>query len=220
MTPLPDATAQLPTPVRAEGRTGLTGAADFQMFLKMLTAQIRNQDPLEPMESADYAVQLATFSGVEQQVRTNELLAALAGSQGQGELSQVAAWVGREIRAPVPATFDGAPLDIGFETRPGAEAGLLVVSDAAGREVMRHEVPPGPQSFRWAGTDARGMPLPAGDYGFAIASLSRGEEIGRDVVETYGRVREARLEAGGVMLLLDGGALVPVAQVTALREAF
>ncbi|WP_372520352.1 hypothetical protein [Limimaricola soesokkakensis] len=40
------------------------------------------------------------------------------------------------------------------------------------------------------------------------------------MVETYGRVREARLEAGGVMLLLDGGGLVPVAQVTALREAF
>ncbi|WP_370160994.1 flagellar hook capping FlgD N-terminal domain-containing protein [Limimaricola soesokkakensis] len=175
MTLIPDATAQLPAPVRVEGRPGLTDAADFQMFLKMLTAQIRNQDPLEPMESADYAVQLATFSGVEQQVRTNELLAALSESRGQGDLSQVAAWVGREVRAPVPATFDGAPLDISFETRPGAEAGLLVVSDAAGREVMRHEVPPGPQSFQWAGTDARGMPLPAGDYGFAIASLSGGK---------------------------------------------
>ena len=42
---------------------------DFQTFLKMLTTQIKNQDPLNPMEGSDFAVQLATFSGVEQQVQ-------------------------------------------------------------------------------------------------------------------------------------------------------
>ena len=41
--------------------------SDFETFLKMLTAQMENQDPLNPIESSDYAVQLATFSGVEQQ---------------------------------------------------------------------------------------------------------------------------------------------------------
>ncbi|MEY5038566.1 MAG: flagellar basal body rod modification protein, partial [Pseudomonadota bacterium] len=45
-------------------------SSDFDTFLKMLTAQMQNQDPLNPMDSTDYATQLATFSGVEQQART------------------------------------------------------------------------------------------------------------------------------------------------------
>jgi flagellar basal-body rod modification protein FlgD len=52
--------------------------ADFQTFLQLLTTQLKNQDPLNPMESTEYATQLATFSGVEQQVRTNELLESLS----------------------------------------------------------------------------------------------------------------------------------------------
>ena len=48
-------------------------SSDFNTFLRMLTVQMQNQDPLNPIDSADYAVQLATFSGVEQQVRTNQL---------------------------------------------------------------------------------------------------------------------------------------------------
>ena len=194
-------------------------ASDFDMFLKMLTAQIRNQDPLEPMESADYAVQLATFSGVEQQVKTNDLLSSMAAGIGQDDLTQIAPWVGREVRAPMPAGFDGAPIALEFETRGGADAGVLVVSDSSGREVARHEVGPGSRSFAWGGTDAHGAPLPLGRYDFALLSLFDGEEIGRDPVETYGRVREVRLGADGAILHLDGGGEVPVAAVSALREA-
>lgn len=220
MTLIPDATgvSTLSPAPTAAAPLSAAGASDFEMFLKMLTAQIRNQDPLEPMQSADYAVQLATFSGVEQQVRTNDLLSGLAAGMGQGGLVQAAAWVGREVRAPGPAAFDGAPVALEFETRTGADAGLLVVSDAEGREVARHVVGAGPQRFDWGGTDAQGTPLPLGHYGFEIVSLALGEEIGRDAVETYGRVREVRLGAGGAVLHLDGGGEVPVTAVTALRE--
>lgn len=51
-----------------------TVSADFETFLKMLTAQIQNQDPMNPIVSSDYATQLATFSSVEQQVLANSYL--------------------------------------------------------------------------------------------------------------------------------------------------
>ena len=54
-----------------QGTTKPVLSSDFETFLKMLTVQLENQDPLNPVDSADYAVQLATFSGVEQQVQTN-----------------------------------------------------------------------------------------------------------------------------------------------------
>ncbi|MGR3465272.1 flagellar hook capping FlgD N-terminal domain-containing protein [Limimaricola sp.] len=220
MSLIPDAaSATTLAPARGAAPLSASSASDFEKFLKMLTAQIRNQDPLEPMDSADYAVQLATFSGVEQQVKTNDLLAGLAAGLGQGGLHQAANWVGREVRAPVPAVFDGAPLALEFETRAGADAGVLVVSDAEGREVARHATGAGPQRFDWGGTDAQGAPLPLGSYGFAIVSSSGGEEIGHDMVETYGRVREVRLGADGAVLRLEGGGEVPMAAVSALREA-
>ena len=63
--------------------TGLTKStvigSDFDTFLKLLTTQMKNQDPLNPIDSTDYATQLATFSGVEQQTRTNQLLESLSG---------------------------------------------------------------------------------------------------------------------------------------------
>ena len=87
-------------------------SSDFNTFLRMLTVQMKNQDPLDPIDSADYAVQLATFSGVEQQVKTNDLLAALSGQMAISGLAEMAGWVGREARAAMPGSFDGSPITI------------------------------------------------------------------------------------------------------------
>lgn len=71
-TPQPSGSAQTATAI----------ASDFETFLRMLTTQLENQDPLEPVASQDLAVQLATFSGVEQQTQTNSLLEDLGSQMG------------------------------------------------------------------------------------------------------------------------------------------
>ena len=60
--------------------------ADFTMFLKLLTTQLKNQDPLNPTDSSQFAVQLATFSGVEQQTKTNTLLSSIESQLGQSSM--------------------------------------------------------------------------------------------------------------------------------------
>jgi len=87
-------------------------SSDFETFLKMLTVQMQNQDPLNPVDSSDYAVQLATFSGVEQQVQTNDLLRGLTALMGTSGMAQMASWVGKEARAPVAAYFGGSPVTL------------------------------------------------------------------------------------------------------------
>src|SRR5690606_19156239 len=82
-------------PAQAAARASSVANGDFDTFLKMLTTQIANQDPLNPMEGSDFAVQLATFSGVEQQARTNQLIEALASRMGVSGLSQLSGWIGR-----------------------------------------------------------------------------------------------------------------------------
>ncbi len=87
-------------------------STDFETFLVMLTAQMENQDPLNPLDSQDFATQLATFSGVEQQVKTNDLLSALNSQLLTSGMGDMASWVGMEARMATPAYFDGSPVEI------------------------------------------------------------------------------------------------------------
>ena len=100
---VPSATSASSSPgTTGTGGTAPTISSDFNTFLRMLTVQMQNQDPLNPIDSADYAVQLATFSGVEQQVRTNQLLADMQGKFSQLGMAEMAGWIGKEARSAAP----------------------------------------------------------------------------------------------------------------------
>lgn len=193
-------------------------SSDFETFLLMLTTQMENQDPLNPIESQDFAVQLATFSGVEQQVRTNDLLESLAGGLGASGLAQLAGWVGMEARSTAPALFDGAPLTLALDSAPGADSAVLVARNTFGIEVSRQETPLGQNTIEWAGTAQNATPLPAGQYSFTLESYSAGEILDVSAVASYARVTEARQGLNGVEVVLEGGVVVPSEQITALRE--
>lgn len=194
-------------------------SSDFQTFLKMLTAQIQNQDPLRPTPSDEFAVQLATFSSVEQQVRTNELLTALGAQFGAAGMGQYAGWVGMEAKAPVPAQFRGAPLTLVPQPAAGADRTQLVVRDAGGREIERLDIPVSEEPITWDGRDDFGAPYPEGVYSFELVSFTDGMPMTSSPVHTYGRVIEARAENGKTMIVFEGGAEVAAAEVTALRVA-
>ncbi|MEL7343527.1 MAG: flagellar hook capping FlgD N-terminal domain-containing protein, partial [Pseudomonadota bacterium] len=88
-----------------------TISSDFDTFLTLMTAQLENQDPLNPMDSAEFSTQLATFAGVEQQALTNEYLVDLTNSieslLGSSGLSAYSDWIGKEVLATGPTYFDG-----------------------------------------------------------------------------------------------------------------
>ncbi len=193
-------------------------SSDFQTFLRMLTTQMQNQDPLNPIQSSDYAVQLATFSGVEQQAKTNELLKALGQQVGAMGLAQVAGWVGMEAKAPVPASFTGSPITI-YPTVPAtADSATLIVTDSAGQEVSRQQIDPKQGAMDWAGVGPDGQPLPNGTYSFSVESRAAGKVIGTEPAQIYALVREARLVDGALVIVMDGGAEIPASRVSALRE--
>ncbi|MBK6468824.1 MAG: flagellar hook assembly protein FlgD [Rhodobacter sp.] len=204
------------------GSTGSASApgaisSDFNTFLRMLTVQMQNQDPLNPIESADYAVQLATFSGVEQQVRTNQLLDAMAMQFSLVGMSQLAGWVGQEARAAAPVWYSGAPVTLSPNPVANADRAVLVVRDAAGNTVSREDLPMSSEPYLWLGGDALGDPLPDGRYSLSLESWRDEEVIQEDPVEYYGRVIEARGGAGGVRLVFEGGIEVAATEITALR---
>lgn len=208
------AITSLPTP-SASATAALGG--DFNTFLKMLTVQMQNQDPMNPIDSADYAVQLATFSGVEQQARTNKLLEGLNGQFGVLGMSQLAGWVGQEARSSAPAYLGDQAVSISYTAATSADRAVLVARDASGNLVSREEVPRADNAYLWYGGDASGNPLPSGLYQLSLESYSGETLLGTSAVESYSRILEARGGATGATLVLEGGVEVPATQITALR---
>jgi flagellar basal-body rod modification protein FlgD len=202
----------------ATGTTTSKITSDFDTFLRMLTVQMQNQDPLNPIDSADYAVQLATFSGVEQQVRTNQLLADMQGRFSQLGMAEMASWIGKEARSPAPVRYDGTPVTLSPNPAVGANRAVLAVMDAQGNLVSREEIPVSAEPYQWLGAGIDGNPLPPGTYSIALESLNGETVIATTPVEHYARVIEARGGTSGTTLMLEGGVEVLATDVTALRE--
>ena len=209
----PAAAAPTPGPTVPES-TRVAPSADFQTFLRMLTVQMQNQNPLNPMDSQEFAVQLATFSGVEQQVRSNQLLETMAARLGMSEL---AGWVGMEALSAAPAYLDAQAVELIAPQVPGADRARLIVRNAFGTEVARQNIDPTVTRVQFDGAGADGFPLPAGFYSFEVESLYLGDVISSAPALSYSHVQEARFDAGSVQLMVAGGGVIDSAAVKGLR---
>lgn len=217
VTSVTDTTATTTSPTTTKSKAL---SSDFNTFLRLLTTQMQNQDPLNPIDSTDYATQLATFSGVEQQTRTNQLLESLGGQMSLMGMSQLAAWVGQEARTDAAVWMDGDPVTVEAVTRPGTDRAVLVVKDDQGNVVARDEIDPAGGSFQWIGTDVTGTALPDGAYSLSVESWRDDQVLGSDTVQSYGRILEARNGAEGTTLVLEGGIEVASDRISALRVPF
>lgn len=206
------------TSPRTQTNTSALIDSDFETFLRMLTVQLQNQDPLDPIDNSEYAVQLATFSGVEQQVKTNDLLETLGSQLGVMGMSELAGWVGKQARANMPVAFTGEPVTFHGSARPLADAAELVITDATGRIVARDPILPGSDKRDWNGTGADGTVMPAGRYTAVLESFANGQLIGTDPAEVYAEVIEARNIGGTTTLVFPDGIEVAADKITALRS--
>ncbi len=115
-----DMTTQIPVGANQTTATSKT-AVDYQSFLKLLVAEMKNQDPTKPMDSTQYVAQLATFSQVEQSVQTNSKLDQLLQSSA---LSQADSLIGRTI-----ASADGKTSGKVEEVRLAGTGLIAVLED-------------------------------------------------------------------------------------------
>ena len=206
-------------PTKATGSEAATNAVagDFQTFLQLLTTQMKNQDPLKPMESTEFVAQLASFSGVEQQVRANDRLDRIIEVLSGGSAEGLAAWVGREVRAPTTAAFAGTPLEVEVTPVKDADRAVLVVRNDFGDVVARKEVAPDATSLTWNGEDDLGATLPHGRYGFTVESYQGETLLETSPGRVFTTVTEVRFEDGAPVLVVEGGGQVALDEVTAIR---
>lgn len=212
---LPTAAAT-PTQTKA-GESGNAIAGDFETFLTLLTTQLRNQDPLKPMESTEFVAQLASFSSVEQQIRTNDQLAKMLEVLGGGTSDGLALWIGKEVRAPGKGDFAGLPVDVEVTPLAGADRAELVVKNDFDQVVARRTVDATAETLTWDGLDDVGNSLAHGRYGFTLESFQGETLLDSQAGRVFAAVTEVRIKDGEPVLVLEGGSQVALEDVTALR---
>lgn len=116
------------TIAKATQDSGPTSTSDFHTFLTLLTAQMRNQDPLKPMDSTEFVAQLASFSAVEQQIETNNKLGELLGVLSDSPTANPTEWLGKEVLRESNA---GPVFDLVTEVRLDQGNAILVFEDGA-----------------------------------------------------------------------------------------
>ena len=151
---------------------------EFNSFLQLLTAQIRNQDPLAPLDSTQFVEQLATFSSLEQQVRSNTQLENIASMIGGLHSSLLAGqWLGETVAIDTSwAPYAGEAVEFVVDIPDSTDETVLKVRDADGNEIWSKTLDPEAESYFWNGETSSGEE-PAGDavYQLEIQMYKDGE---------------------------------------------
>ncbi len=141
-------------------------------FLTMLVAQLKNQDPLNPMEGSDFSAQLAQFSQLEQLMSLNDTMEALQTNMGGGSESNIIDYVGKVVTANVDAieVVDGTPFG-GFYNIEETSDVMVSIYDESGKEVRTlypGQKTTGSYDFAWDGRDNTGALVDDGSYKYTV----------------------------------------------------
>ena len=196
--------------------------SNFETFLSLLTAQLKNQDPLSPVDSNQFTAQLTQMAGVEQQLLTNDLLTSLLAAQQGGGLGGAANYIGKDATAVWSATrLDDGKATWSYELATDATDVQLQILDGAGKVVWSGAAPDktdGVHDFTWDGkTSAGGQMEDGGVYTLKVtAKNGAGKTIDSQVL-TRGRITGVEMY-DGVPYLTVGNSILPLSSVIALEE--
>lgn len=197
-------------------------ASNFETFLALLTSQLKNQDPLSPVDSNQFTAQLTQMAGVEQQLLTNDLLKSLVAGQGGGTLANAANYIGKEATAAWAATkVTGGKATWSYELANSATEAKLQVLDAQGKVVWEGAAPDkstGLHDFTWDGKTAGGVNAAEGGvYTLKITAKNATGGAVESQVLTRGRITGVEMYDGEPYLTV-GNSILPLSTVIALEE--
>ncbi len=207
------------------GTGALTGAlgGDKGMgrdaFLKLLVAQLRNQDPLNPQDNHEFVAQLAQFSSLEQSMGMNDRLDALMLQTAGLANSQVVSLVGKTATVKgsivsIDGTGVGAP--VAFKQDAASASTVVTIRDQAGRAVRTLDLggrAAGTTKITWDGRNDAGVVQPAGAYHVTVSAKTDADVPVSVSQETKGRVVAVSFDQGFPLLHLDNGVSVPVSDL-------
>jgi len=190
---------------------------DFDQFLTLLTTQLQNQDPLNPMDSTEFTNQIVQFSQVEQSINTNQKLDDLVSLQLSNAAGNALGYVGMDVRY-IASEFNveasGEPVEITYALGESAIDAKIRFYDETGVEVYAADTTRaiGQNTFVWDGIGKDGNPVPPGTYSVRVDALNQNEDAIDTSTVVKGRVRGIETQDGRIFLLV-GDRAVSVASV-------
>jgi flagellar basal-body rod modification protein FlgD len=196
-----------------------TIAENFDTFLQILTTQLKNQNPLDPLDTNQFTQQLVQFTGVEQQLKTNEFLEAMMTATQNSGNSQAVSYVGKIVSAEGNKTelVDGAAKWHFAVDKPATIT--ATVRDMNGNVVYTKtgSVEQGESIFTWNGIGNDDRAKPDGSYSISIEARDRDGKLIDVATEMTGEVTGVDF-SGSEPVLIVGSGRVNLSAVIAVRQ--
>lgn len=208
------------TPTAAEKSKALFGS-NFDTFLKLLTNQLSNQDPLDPVDTAKFTEQLVQFAGVEQNIATNTNLEKLIGLNNASQNTAALGYIGKNVQATTNQIFSNGTSGstIGYTNTSDFNTVSIDIINANGRIIRTLSAPAtkGQQSISWDGKDSLNVQAPAGTYTVKASGYDTAQKATALTTTTTGIV--SAIETSNGTSLTVNGISVPVTSIIAVKTA-
>lgn len=193
--------------------------SDYNTFLQLLTTQLKNQDPLSPMDTNTFTQQLVEMNGVQQQLQTNSLLQTLVNeNSGAGPAVNL---IGKQVQANSPTvSFSGGAANWTYDLGGNAAAATLNVVDASGKVVWSQPAPDlssGQHAFNWDGSTLSGGKVSSGSFTLKVTANDSSLKAMSPQVFVQGVVTGVSSDSSGTLLNL-GSTTVNYTTVTTIQN--
>lgn len=196
-----------------------TFGKNFDTFLKLLTTQLQNQDPLSPMDTTAFTQQLVQFSSVEQSIRQNQNLETLIAFQKNAQSANAVSYIGKTVEMSGDKVgVVGGKGTITYQLPEAANRTIINIYDKDGKLVTRLEGTSrqGDNTVDWNGRSDTGAQLPDGDYKVEVVASDFSGRALRVNTALTGKVTDVHFVEGSTLLTVNGVRL-PLSQLTAVR---
>jgi flagellar basal-body rod modification protein FlgD len=160
---------------KAASSSGLdtsTIAGNFQTFLTLLTTQLKNQDPLSPLDTNQFTAQLVQFAQVEQQLKSNSQLSTLVSLQQTAQSTAALNFVGQKVDVAGATTALTNGTATWQMAVPKPATATITIKSSTGQQVFsgNYALNAGTQPFVWDGKDSSGLQWPDGNYTISVTA--------------------------------------------------
>ncbi|MBF0128576.1 MAG: flagellar hook assembly protein FlgD [Alphaproteobacteria bacterium] len=194
-------------------------AKDMNTFLKLLTTQLKYQDPLSPMDSTKFTDQLVQFANVEQQIQGNSNLESIIKLQSGTQAAMAVNYIGKTVEADSTSLpLQGSKAEFTYKLPQEVTSSAIVIRDTDGKIVFNGagQLAAGQHGASWEGTDNFGFPLADGIYDVTVTGTTATGESVQASTTVFAKVTGVQTVDNSVNLDL-GGVSVPFDKILGVK---
>jgi flagellar basal-body rod modification protein FlgD len=207
---------------QAASATGMQQiAGNFDTFLQLLTTQLQNQDPLDPMDTSQFTEQLVEFASVEQQINENTNLQTLISLQQTSEATQAMQLIGSSVTVnSSTATLSSGGSASWTLNSPSPATGAVTITNSSGQVAYTGttSLSSGNNTYTWNGVGTNGVSWPAGTYTLAVTATSATGSAVTVSSQTSGTVTAVNVSQNPPQVTV-GGQSYPISSIQSITNS-